>query len=112
MKKTLLFLLVSSFIFYLTSSILHLTSFLYSYPPGWSDDILLTPETSGYRNEPDVSVDSYNNVWVIWDSVFWGDGYIYYTKRDSLGNCIISETALPDPMHSCGGHAKVVLDNS
>ncbi|MBA7511275.1 hypothetical protein ES705_03266 [subsurface metagenome] len=95
------------------SCILHLAScILFSYPPGWSDDILLTPETSGYRNEPDVSVDSYNNVWVIWDSVFWGDGYIYYTKRDSLGNCIISETALSDPMHSCGGHAKVVLDNS
>jgi len=85
---------------------------LYAYPSGWSDDILLTPETSGYRNEPDISVDTYNNVWVVWDSVFWGNGYVYYTKRDSLGNCLIPETKLPDPIHSCGGHAKVVLDNS
>jgi hypothetical protein len=30
----------------------------------------------------------------------------------AISTIIISETALPDPMHSCGGHAKVVLDNS
>ncbi len=92
MKKTLLYLLISSFVFYLTSSILHLTSFLYSYPPGWSDDSLISPDSVGYRVDPDVSTDTENNVWVVWDSVSWGTGYVYYSKRDSLGNCIIPET--------------------
>jgi len=85
---------------------------LYAYPEGWSDDELLTPETPGYRLDPDISVDSYKNVWVVWDSNFWGSGYIYYTKRDSLGNCIIPETMLPDPMHTSGGYTKVCVDNS
>jgi len=89
-----------------------LSSIIYSYPDGWSDDILLTPETPGYRLDPDISVDSYYNVWVVWDSNFWGSGYVYYTKRDSLGNCIIPETMLPDPLYSCGGHTNVVVDNS
>lgn len=88
------------------------SSLLYAYPDGWSDDILLTPETPGYRLDPDIGVDSYNNVWVVWDSVFWGNGYVYYSKRDSLGNCLIPETQLPDPMHSCDGQAKVVVDNN
>jgi hypothetical protein len=106
MNKLLVYLLMLLFTFHLPSSI------LYSYPEGWSDDILLTPETPGYRLNPDVSVDSYNNIWVVWDSNFWGSGFVYYSKRDSLGNCIIPETMLPDPMQSSGGHAKVVVDNS
>ena len=92
MKKLLLYLLILFPFFYLTSSILHLTSFLYSYPPGWSDDILISPDTVGYRVDPDVSADTENNVWVVWDSVSWGTGYVYYSKRDSLGNSIIPET--------------------
>ncbi len=92
MKKLLLYLLILFPFFYLTSSILHLTSFLYSYPPGWSDDILISPDSVGYRVDPDVSTDTENNVWVVWDSVSWGTGYVYYSKRDSLGNCIIPET--------------------
>jgi len=84
----------------------------YAYPGGWSDDILLTPETPGYRLNPDISVDSYNNVWVVWDSNFWGSGYVYYTKRDSVGSCIIPETILPDSMHSSLGQTKLVVDNS
>ena len=83
-----------------------------AYPPGWSEDILLTPETDGKRDDPDVSVDSYNNVWVVWDSVFLGNGYVYYSKRDSLGNCIIPETELPDAQSSCVGNARVVVDRS
>jgi len=88
------------------------SSLLYAYPDGWSDDILLTPETPGYRGYPDVGVDSYNNVWVVWDSIFWGNGFVYYCKRDSLGNCIIPETQLPDPISSCDGHPSLVVDNS
>jgi hypothetical protein len=83
-----------------------------SYPEGWSDDVLLTPETSGYRFDPDISVDSYNNVWVVWDSNFWGSGYVYYSKWDSLGNCIISGTPLPDSTQSSHGQTKIVVDNS
>ena len=94
MKKTLLYLLISSFVFYLTSSILHLTSFLYSYPPGWSDDILLTPEDDKNRMQPDLDVDEYNNVWAVWDSGTWvsGTAEILYSKRDSLGDSLIPET--------------------
>ncbi|MBE0433611.1 T9SS type A sorting domain-containing protein [candidate division WOR-3 bacterium] len=99
----------NSIIFYLllTSCCL----LLFAYPPGWSDDILLTPETPGYRLDPDISVDESNNVWVVWDSTFWGStGYVYYTKRDSLGNCLIPETVLPDSDASNNGHVKVAID--
>ena len=93
MKKILLYLLILFLFFYLTSSILHPTSFLYSYPPGWSDDILISPATANYyRDHPDVGTDTENNVWVVWDSLGWGTGVVYYSKRDSLGNCIIPET--------------------
>lgn len=69
---------------------------LYAYPPGWSDDILLTPEDSVHRIIPDIDVDIYNNVWVAWDSAMWvnGTGEILYSKRDSLGNALISETSV------------------
>jgi hypothetical protein len=98
-------------VIYLLSFIIFVMPYLiFAYPPGWSDDILLTPETNGYRDEPDICIDSYNNVWVVWDSVTLGNGYIYYSKRDSLGNCIIPETVLPDPQSSCIGNARVVVD--
>jgi len=76
------------------SCILHLTScILFSYPPGWSDDILISPATASYyRDHPDVGTDTENNVWVIWDSLGWGTGVVYYSKCDSLGNSIIPET--------------------
>ena len=94
MKNLLLYLLIFSFIFYLTSSIFHLTSILYAYPPGWSDDILLTPEDDMQRSNPDIDVDTYNNVWAVWDSGTWvnNTAEILYTKRDSLGDSLISET--------------------
>ncbi|GAI57405.1 unnamed protein product, partial [marine sediment metagenome] len=94
MKNLLLYLLISSFVFYLTSSILHLTSVLYSYPPGWSDDILLTPEDDMQRGNPDLDVDTYNNVWTVWDSGSWvnNTAEVLYSKRDSLGDSLIPET--------------------
>jgi hypothetical protein len=91
---------------------LSLSSLLNAYPPGWSDDILLTPLAEGYRERPDISIDRYNNVWVVWDSIFGGSGYVYYSKRDSLGNCIIPETPLPDSLTSCIGSARVVIDSA
>ncbi|MCK4252379.1 hypothetical protein KAX97_13100, partial [candidate division WOR-3 bacterium] len=81
-------LLISLLILFLASSI------IYSYPEGWSDDILLTPEDDRSRGHADVDVDQYNNVWVVWDSgvPMVGTGEVLYTKRDSLGSCLIPET--------------------
>jgi len=67
---------------------------LEAYPPGWSDDILLTPEDMKVRMQPDVDVDGFNNVWAVWDSGSWvsGTAEILYSKRDSVGGCLIPET--------------------
>ena len=67
---------------------------LYSYPEGWSDDILLTPEDDMTRSNPDLDVDTYNNVWAVWDSGTWvnNTAEILYSKRDSLGDSLIPET--------------------
>jgi hypothetical protein len=73
---------------------------LNSYPLGWSDDILISPDTAGRRDRPDISADSHNNVWVVWDSTGWGGGYIYYSKCDSLGDCIIPETQVSTSSYS------------
>ncbi|MGB7055865.1 MAG: hypothetical protein WBE28_11145, partial [bacterium] len=66
----------------------------YAYPPGWSDDVLLTPEDSRDRVQPDIDVGVFNNVWAVWDSGSWitGTAEVLFTKRDSLGGCIIPET--------------------
>ena len=67
---------------------------LNAYPPGWSDDIQLSPVDMKSRGNPDVDVDGYNNVWAVWDTATWSNGTaeILYSKRDSLGNGIIEET--------------------
>ncbi|NOR17651.1 T9SS type A sorting domain-containing protein [candidate division WOR-3 bacterium] len=67
---------------------------LYAYPLGWSDDILLTPEDDMQRSNPDLDVDTYNNVWAVWDSGTWvnNTAEILYSKRDSLGDSLIPET--------------------
>jgi hypothetical protein len=100
-------------IFNLQSPISHLLSPLcYAYPPGWSDDILLTPEDSKSRYSPDVDVDAYNNIWVVWDSATWinGTGEILYSKRDSLGNCLIPEIAVSNnPSYSI--LSRIAVDN-
>jgi hypothetical protein len=125
MKKTLLYLLVFSFILYLPSSIFHHSSFinlksailnlqstmLYAYPPGWTDDILLTPEDPKARMNPDVDVDGFNCVWATWDTSSWTNGEILFTKRDSLGNCIIPETIVSNNI-SKSWMSRIVIDNS
>jgi hypothetical protein len=90
MNKTFSIALTMSFIFFFSSS------FLYSYPDGWSDDILLTPEDSDSRMQPDVGVDGFNFIWVVWDSGTWvsGTAEILYSKRDSLGSSLIPETGV------------------
>jgi len=69
-------------------------SILTAYPAGWSDDILLTPEDSIVRGDPDVTVVFSHDVWVVWDSATWvnGTGEVLFSKRDSLGACLIPET--------------------
>ncbi|MBA7647839.1 hypothetical protein ES703_55618 [subsurface metagenome] len=71
-----------------------ISSLLHAYPDGWSDDILLTPEDMKQRSNPDLDVDGYNNIWAVWDSATWvsGTAEILYSKRDSLGDCLITET--------------------
>ncbi len=67
---------------------------LEAYPPGWSDDILLTPEDNKVRFYPDVDVDGFNNVWVVWDSGSWvnNTAEVLFSKRDSVGGVLIHET--------------------
>jgi hypothetical protein len=67
---------------------------LHAYPTGWSDDILLTPEDNKNRQSCDVDADCFNNVWAVWDSATWvnGTAEVLFTKRDSMGGCLIPET--------------------
>lgn len=86
---------------------------LHAYPPGWSDDILLTPEDTKNRQQCDIAVDGFNNVWAVWDSATWisGTAEILYSKRDSLGGCIIPET--PVSNNATFSHSpKVAVDAS
>jgi hypothetical protein len=71
-------------------------SMISGYPAGWSDDILLTPEDSIVRSDPDVTVDLFHDVWAVWDSAMWvnGTGEALFSKRDSLGACLIPETSV------------------
>ncbi len=88
---------------------------LYSYPPGWSDDILLSHVDPKHRLGPDVDVDDYNNVWAVWDTATWvnGTAEILYSKRDSLGNCLIPETAVSNnPSYSIKPRVAVDASNN
>jgi len=90
-----------------------LPAYLYSYPEGWSDDILLTPGDYELRFNPDIDVDSCNNVWAVWDTATWvnGTAEILYSKRDSLGNCLIPETPVSNnPSYSV--LSRIVVDGS
>jgi len=94
-------------------SILLIPRVLLSYPSGWSDDILLTPEDNKPRAFPDIDVDGFNNVWVAWDSGTWinGTAEVLYTKRDSLGGCLIPESvASNNPTYSL--LSRLIVDES
>lgn len=81
-------------LFILCFSFLVCSTFLYAYPAGWSDDILINADTLTGQNYPDIGIDSNNNIWITWDDNSLLSGEIYYSKRDSLGNCLIAETNL------------------
>jgi hypothetical protein len=84
---------------------------LYAYPPGWSDDILINKDTTGHQSRPDISTDSHNNIWISWDNATWTEGEIYYSKRDSMGNCLIPETTVSNNA-SRSSMARIAVDNS
>jgi len=85
------------------------STMVYAYPEGWSDDMLISPD-SLLRDHPDAGTDSLNNVWVVWDSLGWGTGIVYFAKLDSLGNVIIPETQLTLTGYS--RHCRMAVDNS
>lgn len=91
--------------------LLILASNLYSYPLGWSDDILINQDTTGNQRRPDISADSQNNVWISWDNATLASGEIYYSKRDSLGNVIIPETTVSNNATK-SWMARIAVDNS
>ncbi len=84
---------------------------LYAYPPGWSDDILITEYSPDYPGDSDIDVDSYDNVWITWQVATWTDGEIYYSKRDSLGNCLVPETIVSNNL-SKSIYARIVVENT
>ncbi len=103
--------LTSYFFLLLTSYFLFLLSICYAYPDGWSDDILINADTTDYQLDPDIDVDSQNNIWITWDKVVSFDGEIYFSKRDSMGGCLVPSTNVSNnPSHS--GLPRVVVDSA
>jgi len=94
--------------------LLFLAFSLPAYPPGWSEDILLTPGTTEYREMPDIAVDHNNCVWIVWDSLasYYPRSRVCYSKLDSMGTIMIPERRLSDSLHICFGNAKVAVDNN
>ena len=88
---------------------------LIAYPTGWSDDVLLTPEDMKWRGNPDVTVDGFHNIWAVWDSTTWanGTGEVLFSKRDSLGACLIAETSVSNnASYSLGPRVAVDASNN
>jgi hypothetical protein len=86
MKK--LFLILSLCILFTTSY----SVFLYAYPDGWSDDVRISSNPDFYHTDPDIDVDAHYNVWITWQRGFYMDCEVFFSKRDSLGNCRIPPT--------------------
>jgi len=82
------------------------------YPPGWSDDIPLKVDTIGEQICADIAVDSTNTSWIVWnDSVTFGTGVFFYSRRDEAGNILIPPTHLAyDNIKVC--HPRVGIDSS
>lgn len=88
------------------------SSILCAYPAGWSDDILIAQDTlNAVLNSPDICVDSFNNIWIAWDNANWVEGDIYYSKRDSLGNCLTPATNVSNNMER-SLIPRIAVDNS
>ncbi|MGB3342204.1 MAG: T9SS type A sorting domain-containing protein [bacterium] len=86
---------------------------LYSYPSGWSNDILLSPDDPKHRSQSDLGVDGFNNVWAVWDTGTWvaGTAEVLYSKRDSLGACLIPETGVSNNTSYSTG-PRIAVDGS
>lgn len=65
------------------------------YPPGWTDDVLVLLDTTKVQAFPDIAIDSTNASWIVWnDSVTFGTGVLFYSRRDEAGNILIPPTHL------------------
>ncbi|OGC39242.1 hypothetical protein A2Y85_08775 [candidate division WOR-3 bacterium RBG_13_43_14] len=91
--------------------LLNSISIVFAYPPGWSDDILINNDTLWHHDDPDITTDNDNNVWITWDDATWTSGEIYFSKRDSLGNCLIPPTNLSNNT-SVSKMSKIAVDRS
>jgi len=82
------------------------------YPPGWSDDWPLKIDTTGLQAVPDIAIDSTNASWIVWeDSVTFGTGVLFYSRRDEAGNILIPPTHLAyDNIKVC--RPRVGIDSS
>jgi len=49
----------------LLSSVFGLLLYTY-YPPGWSDDVLVTIDTANTQGRGDIGIDSTNASWLVW----------------------------------------------
>jgi hypothetical protein len=72
---------------------------------------MVSEDTSRIQTKPDIDVDSQNNVWISWDVASLFEGEIYYTKRDSMGSCIIAETNVSNNA-SKSFYAQIAVDRS
>ena len=106
-----LFVLLAVFLVYSTVTVNEHPCILYAYPAGWSDDILINADTLAVEGYSDIGIDSNNNVWITWDDNSLLSGEIYYSKRDSLGNCLIAETNLSGNA-SISHFARIACDHS
>lgn len=61
-----------------------------SPPEGWSEDIRLTNNRTAL-DRPSITVDSDNNVHILWTDSRDGSWNLYYMKLDSNGNRVIGE---------------------
>jgi len=75
----------------------------------------LSPDDPKHRDQPDLDVDGFNFVWAVWDTGSWvsGTAEILYSKRDSLGACLIPETGVSNnASYSLGPRIAVDASNN
>jgi uncharacterized protein YqjF (DUF2071 family) len=74
------------------------------------DDTRLT-YASGDSIYPRITVDSSGNVHIAWEDIRDGNGEIYYTKLDNVGNTLVDDTRLTDDTAS-SMRPRIAVDSS
>ncbi len=85
---------------------------LYSYPPGWSDDIRVSLPGQDCST-PDIAIDSSCNIWIVWHVYHPPYPYpadIYYAKLDSCGNFLIPPTDLTQSPNIKSWFSRIAVD--